>query len=485
MKAAGICGSGIIEAIAELFLAGLVDGSGRFVDSAPTPRLRSEGAKGYFVLAWPHETSTGREIVVHSDDIRAIQLAKAALYAGAKLLMRHYDLQAVDRIVLAGAFGSYIDPQHAMVLGLIPDCDLAQVTAVGNAAGDGALILLLNQAKRREAAQVARAAQHIQTATDPHFQDEFVAAIHIPHKSDAFPHLEPIIRAAATQRIVPPPSENGSSAARCAPNAGNVGRKKTFVRSRRFSAVAGRTALKRLLRTHRERKSMTDNGFDALPAELQDLYLGMQDDLYDGLKDEVVAATNAALEQWQQTPGEILARGLVAGMDVVGEDFRDGILFVPEVLMAAKAMKGAMEILRPLLTDAKDVQRQGTVVIGTVKGDIHDIGKNLVGMMLEGAGFEVVNLGINVDADQFIAALREHNAEILGMSALLTTTMPYMRVVINRLIEEGMRGDVNVIVGGAPLTEAFAEDIGADRYCEDAAVAVDTAKALMLIRRGG
>ena len=230
---------------------------------------------------------------------------------------------------------------------------------------------------------------------------------------------------------------------------------------------------------------MTDNGFDALPAELQDLYLGLQDDLYDGLKDEVVAATNAALNEWQQTPGEILARGLVAGMDVVGEDFRDGILFVPEVLMAAKAMKGAMEILRPLLTDAKDVQRQGTVVIGTVKGDIHDIGKNLVGMMLEGAGFEVVNLGINVDADQFIAALREHNAEILGMSALLTTTMPYMRVVINRLIEEGMRGDVNVIVGGAPLTEAFAEDIGADRYCEDAAVAVDTAKALMQIRRGG
>ena len=229
---------------------------------------------------------------------------------------------------------------------------------------------------------------------------------------------------------------------------------------------------------------MTDNGFDALPAELQDLYLGMQDDLYDGLKDEVVAATNAALNEWQQTPGEILARGLVAGMDVVGEDFRDGILFVPEVLMAAKAMKGAMEILRPLLTDAKDVQRQGTVVIGTVKGDIHDIGKNLVGMMLEGAGFEVVNLGINVDADQFIAALREHNAEILGMSALLTTTMPYMRVVINRLIEEGMRGEVNVIVGGAPLTEAFAEDIGADRYCEDAAVAVDAAKALMQIRRG-
>ncbi|MCB0200761.1 MAG: corrinoid protein [Anaerolineae bacterium] len=229
---------------------------------------------------------------------------------------------------------------------------------------------------------------------------------------------------------------------------------------------------------------MTNNGFDTLPDGLQELYLRMQDDLYDGLKDEVVAATILALEHWQQSPGEILANGLVAGMDIVGEDFRDGILFVPEVLMAAKAMKAAMEILRPLLTDAKDVMRQGTVVIGTVKGDIHDIGKNLVGMMLEGAGFEVVNLGINVDADQFIGALREHNAEILGMSALLTTTMPYMRIVINRLIEEGMRDQVNVIVGGAPLTEAFAEDIGADRYCEDAAVAVDTAKALMRIRRG-
>ncbi len=214
VKAAGICGSGIIEAIAELFLAGLMDGSGRFVGAAPTERLRFEGAKGYFVLAWPYETSTGREIVVHSDDIRAIQLAKAALYAGAKLLMRHYDLQHVDRIVLAGAFGSYIDPQHAMVLGLIPDCDLAQVTAVGNAAGDGALIMLLNQEKRREADRVARQVQHVQTATDPHFENEFVAAIHIPHKTDAFPHLEQLLSAAKVQRIVPPPSENGNGTGR-------------------------------------------------------------------------------------------------------------------------------------------------------------------------------------------------------------------------------------------------------------------------------
>ena len=214
LRAGGICGSGVIEAIAELFLAGVMDGSGRFVPAAPTERLHFEGAKGYFVLAWPHETSTGRAIAIHSDDIRAIQLAKAALYAGAKLLMRHYGLQHVDRIVLAGAFGSYIDPQHAMVLGMIPDCDLAEVKAVGNAAGDGALILLLNQEKRREADRVAREVQHVQTATDPHFENEFVAAIHIPHKTDAFPHLRPLLQAAEAQRIVPPPSENGNGAGR-------------------------------------------------------------------------------------------------------------------------------------------------------------------------------------------------------------------------------------------------------------------------------
>ena len=223
---------------------------------------------------------------------------------------------------------------------------------------------------------------------------------------------------------------------------------------------------------------------EGLPPELQDLYIKMQDDLYDGLKDEVVGGTVEALGTWQETPGNVLDRGLVAGMEIVGMDFRDGILFVPEVLLAAKAMKGAMEILRPLLTEAKDTHRQGTVVIGTVKGDIHDIGKNLVGMMLEGAGFEVVNLGINVDADKFIAAIREHNADILGMSALLTTTMPYMKTVINRLIEDGLRDKIIVIVGGAPLTEAFAEDVGADRYCKDAGVAVETAKALMQMRRG-
>jgi 5-methyltetrahydrofolate--homocysteine methyltransferase len=226
-----------------------------------------------------------------------------------------------------------------------------------------------------------------------------------------------------------------------------------------------------------------DQEFENLPEDLQELYEQMQDDLYDGLREEVVEATVEALETWQQTPAQILQRGLVAGMDIVGQDFRDGILFVPEVLMAAKAMKAAMEVLRPLITDAKELESQGTVVIGTVKGDIHDIGKNLVAMMLEGAGFQVINLGINIDADQFVDAVREHAPHILGMSALLTTTMPYMRVVINRLVEEGLRNQVVVLVGGAPVTDAFAEDIGADAYCEDAAVAVEKAKVFAQMQK--
>lgn len=209
VKAAGICGSGIIEAVAELFKAGLIDASGRFVTQAPTPRLCQDGFKSYFVLAWPYETSTGQAISIHSDDVRAIQLAKAALYTGAKLLMRHYGLQVIDRIVLAGAFGSYIDPEHAMVLGLIPDCDLSRVTAVGNAAGDGALIMLLNKEERLEAARVARMVRHVQTATEPDFQDEFVAALHLPHGRDSFPHVTPLLAAAAAQRVVPPPSGDG------------------------------------------------------------------------------------------------------------------------------------------------------------------------------------------------------------------------------------------------------------------------------------
>ncbi len=175
--------------------------------------------------------------------------------------------------------------------------------------------------------------------------------------------------------------------------------------------------------------------------------------------------------------------GLVAGMDIVGIDFRDGILFVPEVLMAAKAMKAGMAILRPLLAET-GAPKVGTMVIGTVKGDIHDIGKNLVGMMMEGAGFEVIDLGINNPVEKYMAAIDEHKPDILGMSALLTTTMPYMRVVIEALKERGIREDIIVLVGGAPLNEAFAEDIGADAYCRDAAVAVDTAKKFMAIRRG-
>lgn len=221
--------------------------------------------------------------------------------------------------------------------------------------------------------------------------------------------------------------------------------------------------------------------FEELPEELQELYEDMQDDLYDGLADKVVEGTRRALEMGR-TPHEILAHGLVAGMDIVGEDFGAGRLFVPEVLMAAKAMKAAMEVLRPLLTQT-GAPRIGTFVIGTVKGDIHDIGKNLVAMMLEGAGFEVIDLGINTDADEFIAAVREYNADLLGMSALLTTTMPYMKVVIDRLKEEGLRDKVKVLVGGAPLSEAFAEEIGADAYCEDAAVAVEVAKKFMALKR--
>jgi 5-methyltetrahydrofolate--homocysteine methyltransferase len=210
---------------------------------------------------------------------------------------------------------------------------------------------------------------------------------------------------------------------------------------------------------------------------LEDLYLQMQDDLYDGLKAEIPEQVREALQRGQ-SPQEILDQGLVAGMDIVGVDFRDGILFVPEVLMSANAMKAGMEILRPLLTET-GVQRIGKMIIGTVKGDIHDIGKNLVSMMMEGAGFEVINLGINVDADTFIAAIREHEPDILGMSALLTTTMPYMKVVVDALGEEGMRDDIYVMVGGAPVTENFAREVGADAYGRDAAVSVDIAKSYM------
>jgi len=208
-----------------------------------------------------------------------------------------------------------------------------------------------------------------------------------------------------------------------------------------------------------------------------DLVLQMHDDLYDGLKEEILEGTNILLER-KWTPYKVLTEALVEGMRVVGEDFRDGILFVPEVLLSANAMKSGMTILRPLLA-ATGAPKQGTMVIGTVKGDIHDIGKNLVGMMMEGAGFEVIDIGINNPVEDYLAAIEEHDPEILGMSALLTTTMPYMKVVIDTLKEKGIRDKMIVLVGGAPLNEEFGQAVGADAYCRDAAVTVETAKELV------
>jgi methylmalonyl-CoA mutase cobalamin-binding domain/chain len=207
----------------------------------------------------------------------------------------------------------------------------------------------------------------------------------------------------------------------------------------------------------------------------------VHDDLYNGLKNEVEEATHILLKRgWAAE--KVLNDALVEGMRIVGIDFRDGILFVPEVLLAANAMKAGMEILRPLLAET-GVEPIGKIVIGTVKGDIHDIGKNLVGMMLEGAGFEVINIGINNAVEKYLAALEEHQPDILGMSALLTTTMPYMKVVIDTLKQKGLRDKYIVLVGGAPLNEEFGKAIGADAYCRDAAIAVETAKALIAARR--
>jgi uncharacterized 2Fe-2S/4Fe-4S cluster protein (DUF4445 family) len=195
-SASGICGSGIIEAVAELYLAGIVRPDGRFNPEAGGAWIRRNGRTMAYVLATGDQTTTGEAILVTQADVRAIQLAKAALYAGAKLLMNRAGLKTVDRIVLAGAFGSYIDPKHAMVLGLIPDCDLDKVYAVGNAAGDGARIALLNRDRRREAQEVARWVDYVETAIEAEFQSEFVAAMHLPHVSDPFPHLAEILPAA-------------------------------------------------------------------------------------------------------------------------------------------------------------------------------------------------------------------------------------------------------------------------------------------------
>ncbi len=222
---------------------------------------------------------------------------------------------------------------------------------------------------------------------------------------------------------------------------------------------------------------MADDDIDL--ASLSDDELGkqMMDDLYDGLKEEIEQGTNILLGRgWQ--PYDVLTKVLVEGMRIVGEDFRDGILFVPEVLLSANAMKAGMSILRPLLAET-GAPKIGKMVIGTVKGDIHDIGKNLVAMMMEGAGFEVINIGINNPVENYLAAIQEHEPDIVGMSALLTTTMPYMKVVIDTLKEKGIRDDYIVLVGGAPLNAEFGEAIGADAYCRDAAVAVETAKEFM------
>ena len=224
---------------------------------------------------------------------------------------------------------------------------------------------------------------------------------------------------------------------------------------------------------------MSDEEDEIILDELNDddLVLQMHDDLYDGLKEEIEEGVNILLgRKW--TPYDVLTKALVEGMRIVGIDFRDGILFVPEVLLAANAMKAGMAILKPLLAET-GAPRLGKMVIGTVKGDIHDIGKNLVCMMMEGAGFEVVDLGINNPVENYLEAIDKEQADILGMSALLTTTMPYMKVVIDTLVQQGIRDDYVILVGGAPLNEEFSKSIGADAYCRDAAVAVETAKELM------
>ena len=227
---------------------------------------------------------------------------------------------------------------------------------------------------------------------------------------------------------------------------------------------------------------MTDESeFNLRDLNDQELVEQVHDDLYNGLRDEVVEATRIFLARgW--SADKVLNDALVEGMRIVGIDFRDGILFVPEVLLAANAMKAGMEILRPLLAET-GAEPIGKVVIGTVKGDIHDIGKNLVSMMLEGAGFEVIDLGINNPVEKYLEALERHKPDILGMSALLTTTMPYMKVVIDKMRELDIRKDFIVLVGGAPLNEEFGKAVGADAYCRDAAIAVETAKSLLAARR--
>ncbi len=226
---------------------------------------------------------------------------------------------------------------------------------------------------------------------------------------------------------------------------------------------------------------MADDDLDLSTLETDELVEQMHDDLYDGMYAEIATGSHILLER-QWSPQRVLNEALVEGMRIVGVDFRDGILFVPEVLLAANAMKAGMAILRPLLAET-GAESVGTIVIGTVKGDIHDIGKNLVAMMMEGAGFDVIDLGINQDAQAYLDALEEHRPDILGMSALLTTTMPYMKVVIDAMVERGVRDDYIVLVGGAPVNEEFSVAVGADAYCRDAAVAAEMAKEMVMARK--
>ncbi len=220
---------------------------------------------------------------------------------------------------------------------------------------------------------------------------------------------------------------------------------------------------------------MSDD-FDLNDLDDKELVEQIQDDLYDGLKDEVGEGVDILLKrEWDAN--EILSDALVGGMKIVGVDFRDGDLFVPEVLKCAAAMKSGMEILRPKLAECAVDSSLGKFVIGTVKGDIHDIGKNLVGMMLEGSGFEVIDIGINNPVENYLAALDEHQPAILGISALLTTTMPYMGTVIEEMDKRDMYKDVHVMVGGAPLNEEFAKAIGADAYGRDAGRSAELAEA--------
>jgi len=211
---------------------------------------------------------------------------------------------------------------------------------------------------------------------------------------------------------------------------------------------------------------------------VEDTLQKIASNLYEGEDQEVAELVQEALDQGM-TPDEILQVGLIAGMDEVGRDFKAGDLFVPEVLIAARAMHAGMDVLRPLLTET-DAASAGKCVIGTVKGDLHDIGKNLVKMMLEGAGFEMIDLGADAGPEAFVEAVREHRPQVIGMSALLTTTMVQMKATIEALEEAGLRGEVKVMAGGAPVTDAFAQEIGADAYAPDAASAVEVARRLVV-----